>query len=151
MATIVCKLKRPGGSKVTLNDRKYHFKPAADFKGEPEEAIHTAEVTEPQDIHRFLKIKEAYCLLDPDEELPPQPTGPLVNTIAGAKAAQVAEQTPVFIESSDGTKINLSDMTFEDLKAMAHTEFKVKVHPRWNRTSVTDKILEAVRVLAGEQ
>lgn len=56
---IISKIKRPGGTKVTLDDTEYHFAPSADHDGE-----HVAEVSNEDHIATFAGIREGYKKLD---------------------------------------------------------------------------------------
>jgi len=74
---IECLLKRPGGTVVELDGKKYHFKPNS-------HGDHVAEVTDPRHIEILLNIPEGYreYLKSRDatevvplaQELPPNPT-----------------------------------------------------------------------------
>lgn len=141
--TIVCKLKRAGGTEVPLYGKDYHFKPkdAADLK-----APHICEIPDEDaaQIWRFLQIKEGYELLDPNAKLPPRPTPSASQTMAADKAAANTVE-PVIIEAPDGTKINLTAMQPEELRAFAKEEFGISVHHKWNDQTVIGKIIERAR------
>ncbi len=62
---ILCKIKRPGGTHVTLGGERYHFAP-------DEQGRHVAEVTHDAHIQRLLSIS-AYQALDEAPEPPQEP------------------------------------------------------------------------------
>jgi hypothetical protein len=53
-------IKRPNGSKITIGDTQYHFKPNAD-------GAHVADVENDAHIARFLSITEGFKLYRPDQ------------------------------------------------------------------------------------
>lgn len=59
---VMCKLKRSGGTQVSIGAETYHFKPDDDGR-------HVAEVKNPKHLSRLLSIEEAYCLPG-DEDIP---------------------------------------------------------------------------------
>jgi hypothetical protein len=62
---IHCKIKRVGGTFVTLDDNEYHFKPGKE-RNDP----HACEVTDERHIALILAIPEAY--VDPSAAPEPQ-------------------------------------------------------------------------------
>lgn len=61
---IRCKLIREGGSKITIGETEYHFKPGPDG--------HIADVTVKDHVARFLAIPEGYELADLDTPKAPE-------------------------------------------------------------------------------
>lgn len=142
MALIRCKLKRAGGTKIdNLFGKNYHFRPAADDKSETPD--HVCQVEDAAAIHRLLRIKEGYELVDPTEELPPAPAAaPKGQTITADKAP--VEAKPIIV--SDGeTEYNLVEMTLEELRTLANEGFGVKPHHKWTKDTIIAKIIEKTR------
>lgn len=138
-----CKQKRPGGSKVELFGKIYHFKP--ENPADPE-APHLCAVPfdDARAIHRFLQIKEGYELVDPDQPLPPKPKAEPGQTIGNEKPKDPA-QKDVIIQADDGSEINLSEQGPEELRVLARDAFGIKVHPKWPDQTVIAKIIEKTR------
>ena len=145
---IKCKLRRAGGTKISLYGKEYHFKPTEADKADPE-ASHVCAVpnTEAKAIYRLLGIKEGYELVDPAAELPSKPQADKGQTIADDKADE--GEKDIIIEN-DGQQINLSQMEASELRQLAKEVFKISVHHKWTNATVIGKIIEAMRADAGE-
>lgn len=87
---IECKLKREGGSRITIGDRLYHFAPR--LSGGP----HVADVDDRADIGRFLGIAEAYQIPDgpPATAGQPRPV-PSLSSPSPSPPAPAAPFSPV--------------------------------------------------------
>lgn len=144
MALIRCKLIREGGTKVEIHGKTLHFRPATGDQSESPD--HVCEVENPDSIHRLLKIKEAYELVDPAEELP-APTGKSYGSgQAIANDQAVKEKGAPIIISNGEEEINLSDMDLEPLRALAVSAFDIKPHHKWSRETIIAKIIEKNRI-----
>lgn len=111
---IRCKIKRPGGSRVTLGSERYHFQDRGD-------GLHVAEVTNDAHIERLLSIG-AYAVV----EDAPEP-------------AQEPAQEPVV----DGEGEALAPAKDLDLEALreAYTEtFGKAPHPRMKAETIQDRL-----------
>lgn len=144
MALIRCKLIRTGGTKVELNGKILHFQSAADDKSEIPD--HICEVENADSIHRLLRIKEGYELVDADEELPAasKPIAGSGQTIANDQGDGKPSGKPIIISNGD-TEINLSEMDLEPLRALAKGDFGINCHHKWAKETIIAKIIEKNR------
>lgn len=150
--TIICLLRRAGGTKIDLYGAKYFFKP---LDLEDPEAPHVAEIPREhaRQLYRLLSIKNGYVQADPTEELPPRPAAPVGQTIAGDRAAgdaAAAPKAPIIIKSGD-TEINLVELSKEDLTILAKEQFGIKPHHKWTEETLIAKIVEATRAPAEDE
>lgn len=118
---IRCKIKRPGGSRVTLGSERYHFAP--DDLGR-----HVAEVTNEAHIERLLSIP-AYEAVEDDVAADVAPTQD-----SGTLAPQGEDETP--------TREALSDEEMElELARSAYLEkFGKAAHPRAHASTLWQRI-----------
>lgn len=66
-------IRRIGGTHVTLNANKYHFRPENSKTSEQDVTVpHVCDVKEKKDMARFLSIPEGFAVADrdPDEQVP---------------------------------------------------------------------------------
>jgi hypothetical protein len=114
---IECKLKRPGGTHVTLGGAKYHFAPQAD-------GAHVADVADEAHQDRLLGIAEAYRIYRAKSEPAKTETKP-------------AEPEPV-----DGDTDGDGDADRDDLVAQYAAKFGKKPHHKWNADKIRAELAE---------
>jgi hypothetical protein len=141
--SIKCKLRRPGGTKVDLFGKVYHFAPSN--PADPDSA-HVCDVPfdDSKAIYRLLQISAGYELVDSDAELPAKPKADPGQTIGNQKKAE-EEIKPIIIQGGDGVEINLTALEPEELRKLAKDEFQIAVHHKWTDATVIAKIIEKTR------
>lgn len=141
-----CKLKRAGGTKIeNLFGKNYHFKPAEGDKSEAPDHVCAIPFDDAQAIHRLLRIKEAYELVDADAELPAAPAAATnTQTIANDRANPNGPK-PIIIKDGDGNEFDLTNMPLEEIRQFAKDQFGITCHHKWNKETVATKIMEKLR------
>lgn len=143
---IECTLKRKGGTKADFAGKVYHFKPLEGDGTDPEvKHVCKFELDDASAIYKFLSIKTAYALVDPDVELPPRPKAPTGQTMAGDKAAGNDGTVKPIVVSDGETEHVLTDMNKEELALLAKNTFAISVHHKWNEQTIIAKIIEKTR------
>lgn len=143
---IICKLKRKGGTKADFNGKTYHFKPESG-DGTDEEVKHSC-IFQDEDavaIYKFLSIKSAYELADPDAELPARPREASGQTMAADKANGGTQEVKPIVVSDGENTYTLTEMEKEDLAALAKNTFGISVHHKWSEQTIIAKIIEKTR------
>lgn len=147
MTAVICLLKRKGGTEIdNLFGKNYYFKPESGDGTDPK-IPHVCEIpdSDAQALYRLLSIKPtAYVLEDPDADLPPRPKAERGQTIGNETKPKV-EIKPVIITDGEGVEINLTELSPEDLRAVAKDTFGIKVHHKWPDQTVIAKIVEKTR------
>lgn len=137
---IECTIKRKGGTKVTIEGRKYHFRPDEDNR-------HVENVEHKPDIDRFLGIPEAYRPLNQDHAGSPAGDGGSHLEPSGDEELKGSAVHPDTIEI-DGAELDLSDVV---ASAFDQSEMSVE---EWNALSDDDRharIDDYLDSLAGEE
>jgi len=144
--TVQSLLKRPGGTKIDVQGKHFHF--VANENGDE-----VCEIEDPYVLHRLInEIPSGYALYGDDagkkverQAKPGQPAA------AAAKAGSVLEKKPAqpqYVTKPDGTKIDLMALDKDELTQLAQGELGVDVQPKWKPEAIRAKIVEAIRVLA---
>lgn len=149
MSTLIESLiRRAKGTRVTMGNTNYHFKPSAN------DERHTAEVSNEAHVDRFLAIPEGYReaerLAEPDETTgitaatsqpqPPEPEKPAApaNTIGPVDETGTGEQTPPAGDTPQGEQSQgapdpatagstvLGDVTPPEVKEVAKPDGEAK-------------------------
>jgi hypothetical protein len=145
---IVCKLKRPDGTLVTLDGVNYHFKPSA------EDVRHCAIVEEPSHQKILLAIREAYHSADKEPEQVAVLGGEDPDSDSFSFDGEPAVDTPVANDDDDepqgskvtieGEEIDLDTATLAELKAVATTLKLPPLPGHQTRTRVLKQITDAI-------
>lgn len=156
---IECKLKREGGSKVTLGKTEYHFAPLAD-------GAHVAAVEHEDHQDRFLSITEAYRMYRgaelasaaPVEIKLPEPAAAPVDAPAEPEGAgtvifqgAILGDTMLYGSSTHPESFEINGKTYSlgDVIVLAHKDSGLDV-AEWNdlgedmRADLIDEVLDGL-------
>lgn len=130
---IRCTILRTGGTEVTIDATKYHFKPLTDQPGAP----HVAEVTEKSHISRLLSIAESYEFYAPDWDNEP------------VKPEEGDDEGEVDLAALAAAE-NALNLILEDPKAASLEEARIAyehltdepAHGRAKQTTLARKVIE---------
>lgn len=144
------KLTRPGGTKIEVNGKEYHFQ-----KNEQGEEV--CEVKDEYALHRLVnEIPLGFCLHGDDAgKKVPRPAkdaaaGHPLDAKKGANK-KPAEPETLIVEKPDGEKVDLMLMEKAELAAFAQAEFAIEVHAKWKEADIRTKILEAIRIANADE
>ena len=135
---ICCKLKRPGGTTVTMAD-------GAVIKFVPDEnGDHVAAVSNRDHINRRLSISEGYALHfeDMPAATPVLSAPPKAVVTQGAQPVVPATQPPVepvIVPVPDNTS-DLAALTDDEIKAVYRAEWNKEPHPKAKRETIIAQI-----------
>lgn len=138
-------LTRPGGTKVEIGGKEYHFE-----KNEQGEEV--CEVSDAYALHRLVnEIPLGFRLHGADAgkkvERPAKEAAhvahPLNKTPVSKKST---EPEHMVITKPDGEQIDLMELDRDALAAILQGEFGTEVHAKWKVDAIRNKIVEAIRV-----
>lgn len=141
---IELKIKRAGGTKVSMGEQDYHFKPASAEEGAP----HVAEVTNEEHIARFLGITEGYRIAPgstaaaaPALTGAPQGSG----TSTGGQGGSEQTGSARMVLKRGDEEVNLEDMSRSKLLAFC-AENDIEVTTKMKAMNVGDLRAEIFRL-----
>ena len=142
LTIIECTRKRPKGTQVELDGKKYDFQP-------DDEGNHVAIVTNESHVAKFLNVPESFRLFAGVAPEPEQDTTATAVEI-GAVVQQVTQQSaaptvePQGDDDADGpTAEAMEGMSIEELRSLFQEETGSKPHPAAKKDTLIAKIIEA--------
>lgn len=121
-------IERVGGSRVSIGDVEYHFKPT--YPGGP----HVAEVTDKAHIGRLLGIAEGYEVADDEEaaDLPAPPSGSSLGVDGKPETTAVSQREVLEAMSEDDLIANYGPKS----------PMGLKIDRRMLKETIVERILE---------
>jgi hypothetical protein len=143
---VKCKLHRPGGTTIEVNDKKVQFLPN-------ELGDHVASVEDPAILHRLVnEIPLAYELYGEDKDkTAPRPARNASDDDSSDTAHHGKTPATMFVKNSDGEEIDLMDMDKADLAEFALEQFGITSNHKTKPEAIRSKIIEAIRVASTEE